>query len=97
MSPDSPLSPLHDKAIREVCPETQQGWLWHCHEHDTHGNADSEEEAQLCAEAHREFWMDRTRTTSPATCGSGYVQVMSTVETFAAFLAPHGVAQERFS
>lgn len=65
MSPDSPLSPLHDKAMREVCPETQQGWLWHCHEHDTHGNADSEEEAQLCAEAHREFWMDQDEDDEP--------------------------------
>jgi hypothetical protein len=34
-------------------------------EHDTHGNADSEEEAQLCAEAHREFWMDQDEDDEP--------------------------------
>jgi hypothetical protein len=37
----------------------------YCHEHDTHGNADSEEEAQLCAEAHREFWMDQDEDDEP--------------------------------
>ena len=65
MSPDFPLSPLQDKAMTEVCPETQQGWLWYCHEHDTHGNADFEEEARMCAEAHSEFWMMQAEDDEP--------------------------------
>jgi hypothetical protein len=31
------------------------GWLWYCDVHDTHGNADSKEEAEAVSEAHEEF------------------------------------------
>jgi hypothetical protein len=31
---------------------TRAGWLWYCDEHDTHGNADSEDEANFMGRAH---------------------------------------------
>jgi len=31
------------------------GWYWYCDEHDTHGNADSEDEAEFISEAHIKF------------------------------------------
>lgn len=34
---------------------TKAGWFWFCDEHDTHGNADSVEEAGFIADAHSEF------------------------------------------
>lgn len=44
--------------IAEVCKDTASGWLWHCDEHDTHGNADSREEAEWLADAHVAFHDD---------------------------------------
>jgi hypothetical protein len=44
-------------AMESVCPQTVAGWLWYCDEHDTHGNADSEEEAEHCADAHSEYML----------------------------------------
>jgi hypothetical protein len=37
---------------------TVGGWVWYCDEHDTHGNADTEDEAEYLADAHREFCAD---------------------------------------
>jgi len=34
---------------------TKAGWLWYCDVHDTHGNADSQREAQFMAKAHEQF------------------------------------------
>jgi hypothetical protein len=42
-----------------VCSSTVAGWLWYCDIHDTHGNADSEEEAEVYADAHREHFADQ--------------------------------------
>jgi hypothetical protein len=36
------------------CRDTVGGWLWYCDEHDTHGNADSYEEAEVVSAAHSE-------------------------------------------
>lgn len=41
---------------RGSCPTTIGGWIWYCDEHDTHGNADSEEEAEFMADAHVEYF-----------------------------------------
>jgi hypothetical protein len=41
---------------RNSCSNTINGWIWYCDEHDTHGNADTEEEADHMAAAHVEFW-----------------------------------------
>ena len=41
---------------RNSCPTTIDGWVWYCDEHQTHGNADSEEEAEHMSEAHVEFF-----------------------------------------
>ena len=39
-------------ASESVCPDTAVGWLWYCDEHDSHGNADSEDEARAVGRAH---------------------------------------------
>jgi hypothetical protein len=41
--------------MESVCSDTAAGWLWYCDEHNTHGNADSEDEAEHMADAHVEF------------------------------------------
>jgi len=41
-----------------ICSSTQAGWLWYCDEHDTHGNADTREEAETYASAHRDYFAD---------------------------------------
>jgi hypothetical protein len=38
---------------------TQAGWLWFCDVHDTHGNADSQDEAHYVSASHEEFYMLR--------------------------------------
>lgn len=38
------------------CQDTVAGWLWYCDEHDSHGNADSEEEAWAVAQGHVDFF-----------------------------------------
>lgn len=50
---------LIDWARGHVCPQTIGGWLWYCEEHDSHGNADSEDEAQALANAHAAHHADR--------------------------------------
>lgn len=40
------------------CASTVAGWVWYCDEHDTHGNADSKEEAEHVAAAHQNFSND---------------------------------------
>jgi hypothetical protein len=37
------------------CQDTVNGWMWYCDQHDTHGNADSEDEAHAVAGAHEDF------------------------------------------
>jgi hypothetical protein len=37
----------------KVC--THAGWYWYCDVHETHGNADSWQEAELIAEAHLKY------------------------------------------
>lgn len=37
---------------------TKGGWIWYCDVHDTHGNADLEEEAYFVARTHAEFTND---------------------------------------
>jgi hypothetical protein len=51
-------SMVHVGAMQSVCPETMEGWLWCCDDHDSHGNADSEEEARFVANAHSAFFDD---------------------------------------
>lgn len=53
-----PKTPLDDLAAASVCSDTVNGWLWYCDEHDTHGNADSEDEAGYMAHAHSDYHLD---------------------------------------
>jgi hypothetical protein len=54
---DYPPKPLDLSAMESVCSATTNGWLWYCDECDTHGNADSQEEAEHMADAHVDFWL----------------------------------------
>ena len=51
-NPES-MAKLMSDMISNGC--TIAGWFWYCDLHDTHGNADSEDEAEFIAEAHLEF------------------------------------------
>ncbi len=53
---DLPPSVLFLSAAESVCRDTASGWLWYCDEHDTHGNANSEDEAELVGGAHSDYW-----------------------------------------
>jgi len=53
-----PPSILHMGAQENVCSDTTNGWLWYCDVHDTHGNADSQDEADLLADTHAMFMDD---------------------------------------
>jgi hypothetical protein len=52
-------SALHRSAINNVCDSTLNGWLYYCDEHDSHGNAGSQEEAEWLADAHTSFHADQ--------------------------------------
>ena len=39
-------------ASESGCPATAAGWLWYCDEHDSHGNADFEDDARAVGRAH---------------------------------------------
>lgn len=54
-----PPSVLSMSAMEGVCSDTRNGWLWYCDEHDTHGNADEEDEAQDMAQAHVEYFLEQ--------------------------------------
>lgn len=43
---------LSQIAEASVCQDTVAGWVWYCDAHNTHGNADSEDEAEHMAAAH---------------------------------------------
>ena len=52
-----PPSVLQTGITEGVCAETTSGWLWYCDVHDTHGNADSQDEAVVVSEAHRIYFL----------------------------------------
>ena len=56
----TPPHPLHVSAQENICRDTVEAWIWYCDIHDSHGNADSEEEAKAVAAAHRDFHQDET-------------------------------------
>ena len=53
-----PPTPLDVVAMEAVCSESVNGWLWYCDQHDTHGNADSQDEVEHMADAHVEFFLE---------------------------------------
>lgn len=65
---DYPPRPLHVSASEGVCPDTINGWLWYCDEHDTHGNADSEDEARHMADAHVDYSLELEEDEDPDPC-----------------------------
>ena len=44
--------------VRNIGNCTVGGWIWYCDVHDSHGNADSEDEAKYMAIAHEGFFDD---------------------------------------
>lgn len=55
MNIDRAPSPRLVVAMASECPTTLQGWMWYCDVHDTHGTANSQDEVEYVARAHREF------------------------------------------
>jgi hypothetical protein len=55
---------LEIMASRSVCPETVQGWIYYCDEHETHGNADSENEGRHMAAAHVDYFLEHDGETA---------------------------------
>lgn len=53
------LDAFHLSVTESICSDTADGWLWYCDEHDTHGNADDQGEAEYLAAAHR-AWHQRS-------------------------------------
>lgn len=49
---DDLLAEIYEGAAAGSCASTSQGFLWYCDLHDTHGNADSQPEAEYVAAAH---------------------------------------------
>ena len=46
--------------VSGTCDSTNDGiWLWYCDEHDTHGNAESEEEADVLGHAHQMYQYEK--------------------------------------
>ena len=41
----------------DICKSTVHGWIWYCDECQTHGNADSADEADHMGEAHYDFML----------------------------------------
>ena len=46
----------NEMVVATVAPCTYHAWVWYCDVHDSHGNADSEEEAEYVASAHEGFF-----------------------------------------
>jgi hypothetical protein len=63
MSAETSGEPI-DRARSHVCATAASRWLWHCDNHGTHGNADSQDEAEVYAEAHHEYFA-RQRAGAP--------------------------------
>jgi len=55
MSIDKVPSPRLVVAMASACPTTANGWLWYCDVHDTHGTANSQDEVEHVAQAHRDY------------------------------------------
>lgn len=47
---------IKDLITPGACESTMAGWIWYCDEHQTHGNADSSDEAEHMIDAHEEFF-----------------------------------------
>jgi hypothetical protein len=52
------MTQFWDLVASSSCTSTIGGWVWYCDSHDTHGNADSREEATWVAKAHKRFHRD---------------------------------------
>lgn len=49
------MTTIADLITPGACESTLAGWIWYCDEHQTHGNADSADEAEYMAECHAKF------------------------------------------
>ena len=55
MDPKDLVNITKNMEVIESCESTTAGYLWYCWSHDTHGNADTLEEASYVSEAHFMF------------------------------------------
>lgn len=59
---------------------TTGGWYWYCDLHDTHGQADFEDEAEAVAAAHQEWWAVHAVDPDDAECDYVILKVGESVE-----------------
>lgn len=50
------IAKIYEGAAAGSCVSTRRGLVWYCDLHDTHGNADTQEEAEFVAAAHGRFF-----------------------------------------
>ena len=57
---------IKDLITKNTCTNTINGWVWYCDACDTHGNANSSDEAEFMAERHARYfsWLDDGAETS---------------------------------
>jgi len=46
----------NEMVVAAIATCTNHAWVWYCDVHDSHGNADSEDEAEYVASAHEGFF-----------------------------------------
>ena len=54
------IQQILEQLAQNSCKSTTAGFIWHCDEHDTHGNADFLMEAHASAYAHVHWMMQYT-------------------------------------
>jgi hypothetical protein len=59
--------------VKEGITCTVAGWYWYCDVHDTHGNADSKDEALHMAQAHSDWHYDDMD--NPEECDGAVIEV----------------------
>lgn len=50
------MAKIYEGAALGSCASTRRGFVWYCDLHDTHGNADTQAEAEFVAAAHEQFF-----------------------------------------
>ena len=55
---DELLRQIYEGAAAGSCKSTRLGFVWYCDLHDSHGNADSQQEAEYVATAHAAYFQE---------------------------------------
>ena len=62
------MQEVADILTRGTCKDTVAGWIWYCDSCDTHGNANSSDEAEYLAKSHAKYysWIEDDKDEDPA-------------------------------